>query len=144
QSIDLEFNSEQQDEDGSGSPVEDVISIEAYKNKSEQEQRREEIFRLQTLLAEYDMSFKDLVENSPKHSDARKNAILAAKLLVDNEELKNILLTKKRLPIKQLEQLVEVSRKTLERNRKYIIAIALVLTNDFLYMKDYLKGVLEE
>ncbi|MDP4163234.1 MAG: sigma factor, partial [Bacillota bacterium] len=37
QNIDLEFKSEQQDDDGSGSPIEDVISIEAYKNKSEQE-----------------------------------------------------------------------------------------------------------
>ncbi len=39
--------------------------------------------------------------------------------------------------------MVSVSRKTIERNRKYIIAIALILSGDYVYMKDYLKGVLE-
>jgi RNA polymerase sigma factor len=68
---------------------------------------------------------------------------LAAKLLIEKEELREILLTKKRLPIKQLEELVDVSRKTLERNRKYIIAMALIFTSDYVYLKDYIKGVLE-
>jgi RNA polymerase sigma factor len=39
--------------------------------------------------------------------------------------------------------MVDVSRKTIERNRKYIIAIALIMTGDYVYMKDYIKGVLE-
>ncbi len=82
--------------------------------------------------------------NSPKHSDSRKSAIKTAKMLVDNQELKTLLLEKKRLPIKQLEAMVDVSRKTIERNRKYIIAIALILLSDYVYMKDYIKGVLEE
>jgi RNA polymerase sigma factor len=90
------------------------------------------------------LSFSDLVENSPKHQDARKNAITAAKMLVENEELKESLFEKKRLPIKQLERKVNVSRKTIERNRKYIIAIALILSSDYVYMKEYIKGVLEE
>lgn len=67
-----------------------------------------------------------------------------AKVLVENSELKNFLMEKKRLPIKELEKMVDVSRKTIERNRKYIIAIALILSSDYLYMKDYLKGVLED
>jgi RNA polymerase sigma factor len=39
--------------------------------------------------------------------------------------------------------MVKVSRKTIERNRKYIIAIALILIGDYVYLKDYIKGVLE-
>lgn len=65
---------------------------------------------------------------------------MVAKLLVENEELKEMLFTNKRLPIKQLEKMVDVSRKTIERNRKYIIAIALILSSDYVYMKDYIKG----
>jgi len=34
------------------------------------------------------------------------------------------------------------SRKTVERNRKYIIAMAIIITGDYVYLKDYLKGVL--
>ncbi|MCY7551547.1 RNA polymerase subunit sigma, partial [Bacillus safensis] len=29
-----------------------------------------------------------------------------------------------------------------ERNRKYIIAMAIIMTGDYVYLKDYLKGVL--
>jgi RNA polymerase sigma factor len=54
-----------------------------------------------------------------------------------------MLFSNKRLPIKQLEKMVDVSRKTIERNRKYIIAIALILASDYVYMKDYIKGVLD-
>ena len=95
------------------------------------------------MLQQFDLSFKDLIEDSPKHADARKNAILIAKVIAENEDLKNILLEKKRLPIKQLESYVSMSRKTIERNRKYIIAISLVLIGDYVYLKDYLKGVLK-
>jgi RNA polymerase sigma factor len=54
------------------------------------------------------------------------------------------LYAKKRLPIKELERHVHISRKTIERNRKYIIAIAIILSGEFHYLQDYIKGVLDE
>lgn len=131
------------DEDERQTAIEDELSLVDFRKKAEQEQRREEIIQFQRILQEFDLSFQDLLEQSPKHSDARKNAMLVAKIIVDNEEMKNLLLEKKRLPIKQLEEAVTVSRKTIERNRKYIIAIALIMIGDYLYLKDYIKGVLE-
>jgi len=110
---------------------------------SDEELRKEEIIQFQELLTSFDLSFSDLVISSPKHADARSNAVMVAKILVDNSELKNFLFEKKRLPIKQLVKMVDVSRKTIERNRKYIIAIALILSSDYLYLNDYLKGMLE-
>jgi RNA polymerase sigma factor len=140
--VSLEFNNDLED-DSTISTIENDLSIDDYKKKLDEGKRRDEIIHFQQLLTKYDLSFKDLVEQSPKHADARKNAIVIAKILVENEELKQLLLEKKRLPIKQLEEMVNVSRKTIERNRKYIIAIALVLTSDYVYMQDYIKGVLE-
>lgn len=131
------------DEDGPRSTLEDELSVEEFRKKTDQEKRREEIIQFQQKLNDYELSFQDLVEQSPKHSDARKNAMEVAKTLVDNEELKQFLIEKKRLPIKQLEKNVGVSRKTIERNRKYIIAISLILIGDYLYLRDYIKGVLE-
>jgi RNA polymerase sigma factor len=52
------------------------------------------------------------------------------------------LFRKKQLPIKQLQNMAEVSRKTIERNRKYIIAVAIILAGDYVYLKEYIKGVL--
>ncbi|PLT34414.1 RNA polymerase sigma factor SigI [Bacillus sp. V5-8f] len=116
-------------------------SMQEYVKLKEAEKRREEILRYQKRLSEFDVTFADLAQNSPKHADARESAISIAKLLVNDPELQEKLLAKKRLPIKQLEAKVKVSRKTIERNRKYIIAVALILNGDFFYLHEYIKGI---
>nr|WP_312886127.1 RNA polymerase sigma factor SigI [Bacillus sp. NTK034] len=131
------------DDDDTGSAIEDELSIEDFRKKTDEELRKEEILQFTQILQEFDLTFSDLIEQSPKHADARKNAMTVAKILVENDELKNILYDKKKLPIKQLESYVSLSRKTIERNRKYIIAISLILTGDYVFLKDYIKGVLE-
>ncbi|WP_244532627.1 RNA polymerase sigma factor SigI [Mesobacillus persicus] len=142
--IAINFESDQFDTESSRSSIEDEISIKDYRKKTEEQQRKEEIVQFQQKLQEFGLSFHDLVEQAPKHSDARENAIEVARILVNQEDLKQQLLAKKRLPIKQLESKVSLSRKTIERNRKYIMAIALILMGDFHYLRDYLKGVLEK
>ncbi|WP_430869401.1 RNA polymerase sigma factor SigI [Cytobacillus firmus] len=141
----LSFNgvSNLEDDDTASSAIEDELSIEDYRKKTDEELRKEEIFQFTQILQEFGLTFSDLIEQSPKHADARKNAMTVAKILVENEELKSILFDKKKLPIKQLEGYVSLSRKTIERNRKYIIAISLILTGDYVFLKDYIKGVLE-
>lgn len=140
--VSFDFNYASQEDESQGNSIVNELSFDDYKKERETERRKEEILQFQELLNTFNLSLNDLVKSTPKHVDARKNAILIAKTLVDHEELQKILLDKKRLPIKQLEQMVNVSRKTIERNRKYIIAIALILMSDYTYMKDYLKGVL--
>ncbi|WP_231505653.1 RNA polymerase sigma factor SigI [Bacillus sp. EB01] len=142
-SVSLELQNDSDDSEARGKIIENEISLDDYRKRSDEELRREEIFRFQRHLKEYDLSIQDLVEHSPKHADARKNAIEAASLLASREDLRESLFSTKRLPIKQLEELVDVSRKTLERNRKYIIAMALIMSGDYVYMKDYIKGVLD-
>ncbi len=144
QNLSMDANGLEENEDEvSQSSLEANMSLEEYHKQTDDELRKQEIIRFSKLLTEFDLSFKDLVENSPKHADARKNAMLVAMEIVSNEEIKQILVEKKRLPIKQIENSVSVSRKTIERNRKYIIAIALILMNDYLYLQEYIKGVLE-
>jgi RNA polymerase sigma factor len=143
QHISMDLTNSANEEETAGTIIVNELSLDDYYKKNDEQLRKEEIMHFQNLLSSFDLCFNDLVENSPKHADARKNAILAAKMLVADDELKEFLLEKKRLPIKQLEKMVDVSRKTIERNRKYIIAIALILLSDYVFMKDYLKGVLD-
>jgi RNA polymerase sigma factor len=144
QTVSVNFESESLEEEGARSTIEDEISIEDYRKRTEEQLRKDEIVQFQQVLLEFGLSFEDIVEQSPKHADARKNAIEIAKIIIDNDDLKQQLLDKKRLPIKQLEKLVSLSRKTIERNRKYIIAISLILMGDYMYLREYIKGVLEE
>jgi RNA polymerase sigma factor len=134
----------QEHEEGefSQSKIESDLSIDEYTKMIEQEHRKEEITFFQHCLQDFKLTFAEIVEQSPKHYDARQNAIRVATKLVEDDELREFLFNKKQLPVKQLEAKVAVSRKTIERNRKYIIAMAIILSGDFVYLKDYIKGVL--
>lgn len=107
--------------------------------QEETEERREEIFRLDQLLSHYGIRFSDLVKLSPKHQDARDRALQVARTLMKEPELLAYLTSKKSLPLKELEERVDVSRKTLERQRKYIITLTLILIGDFYHLQEYLN-----
>lgn len=141
--LSFELGNNHEEEESTGFTIEDELSLEDFRKKTDEELRREEISQFIKVLNDFDLSFQDLIEQTPKHADARKNAMSVAQILAKEEELRNILLEKKRLPIKQLESYVSISRKTIERNRKYIIAISLILIGDYLYLRDYIRGVLE-
>lgn len=120
----------------------DESSIVTYSEERQAEERREELAEYNKLLHGFGLSFKELAEVSPKHADSRKTAIQIAQIIAETPEFTMHLIENKKLPMKQLEDIVEVSRKTIERHRKYIIAVTLLLNNDFTYLKEYVKGEL--
>jgi RNA polymerase sigma factor len=46
----------------------------------------------------------------------------------------------RQLPLLDILDKTSLSRKTLERHRKYIIAIVLVLSGDYHYLREYIQG----
>ncbi|MFH5181285.1 RNA polymerase sigma factor SigI [Paenibacillus sp. TAB 01] len=126
------------EEDNVVNPVEIHQAIEQYEKQKGMEERRSEITELNRCLAEFGIQFSDLVDGSPKHSDSRQALFVIGKQLSGDYNLMRIMLTKRMLPIKELLDFVKVSRKTLERNRKFIIAVALIYNGPFPYLRDYL------
>lgn len=120
--------------------LESSHSFEQFTAKQQAEERRHQIAVFESLLKPYGLSFQELVKVSPSHEDSRQTAIQIAQIIVETDEFYEMLLNKKRLPMKELEELVNVSRKTIERHRKYIVAIVILLKSDLHYIKDYLKG----
>jgi len=114
-------------------------SYKGYYQGIESEHRREEIQHFQERLSSFEIQLQEIAEQCPKHTDARANMVIIAKTIVEHEELLKILMRKKRLPVKQLMEHITMSRKTIERNRKYIIALVIVLLEDYQYLKDYLR-----
>ncbi len=113
-------------------------SLKQYKEEVEEEYRKMEIEHFKKRLKEFRISFEDVIKATPKHADARENMFLIAKQLKHKKEQREYLLTKKKLPIAEIAASADVSRKTLERNRTYIIAIALLLIEDYEYVKQFL------
>lgn len=114
---------------------------EVYLLETAARERLEEIKEFEELLRGYGVSFEDLVKCSPRHRDTRRSLMLAAEELTKRENLLNEFRAKKKLPLSELENCTGLSRKTLERGRKYIIAISLLISrqNDFLYLSSYLR-----
>ena len=117
--------------------VEIQKSLDEHKKQVESDARREEIMRFTDMLGNFGISMEELVEVSPKHQDARENAIEVAKVIASQHDLVEYLLSKKSLPLKQLMKHISVSRKTIERQRKYIIAVSLILIGDYEMLQDY-------
>ncbi|RDY70247.1 MULTISPECIES: RNA polymerase sigma factor SigI [Halobacillus] len=136
-SLDEDFHDEEQMEN----PLEISAAKEKFQLETEAWHRKEEIMEFQSQLQKYKLSFDELIDASPKHRDARESAVQVARLVYEDEFLCSQVIDKGRLPIKDLVDRVDVSKKTLERNRKFIIALVLILNGDYVYLKDYLKGV---
>ncbi|GEL76934.1 RNA polymerase sigma-I factor [Tenuibacillus multivorans] len=136
---------DQNDEDEKGQSFSNwQLSNAAKENFRENElawYRQVEIEEFNQKLKEYKLSFTELARVSPKHQDAKKTSQEIAHMIFNHEEIKDYILNKKRLPIKKILPLVDVSKKTIERNRKYILAVFILLNEDFIYLKDYIKGV---
>ncbi|KMK96728.1 RNA polymerase sigma factor SigI [Rossellomorea marisflavi] len=139
QDISVDMNNTD-DEDLPSLHIEQLAAVDEYQREEDARRRREEIMQFTKQLEEYNLTFEDLIDASPKHEDARVNAINISRIVVEEMEFKDYLLAKRRLPIKKLEKTVSVSRKTIERNRKYIIAMCVILMGDYVYLRDYLKG----
>jgi RNA polymerase sigma factor len=114
---------------------------EAYLEEEASREREEEIKEYEQLLSSYGVTFGDLVKCSPRRRDTRRSLLLAAHELAGSSQLFTELRTKKKLPLMGLEKVTGLSRKTLERGRKYIIAMALLICNreEYLYLGSYLK-----
>lgn len=116
------------------------VSMERYGEAKMAEERKEEIDLFEHVLKSYGLSFEELTRVSPKHKDARIAAKEIAEFITENEELKYSLLEKKVLPMKELLARTKVSRSTLERQRKYIISLVLLMSGDYHYLKEFLPS----
>jgi len=112
-------------------------ALGSWTAEQEAEDRRSEIAAYARVLESYGLSFRQLVASSPKHKDARESAREVARILSEREDLMAFVQRERRLPLKELSKAVQVSRKTLERQRKYILAVALAMRGDFPYIKGH-------
>jgi len=99
----------------------------------------EEISELQAFLKKYEISFDDLPNVSPVKKALREELKHAAKELAKNSNLIKQLLEKKQLPVRAIADKAAVSHKKIERNRVYVITIALIWHLDLPLLQGYLK-----
>lgn len=130
-----------QDGEEEVTPAELSRAWELYRREKEARERASEITEYGKMLADYEITFSELVNIAPKRKQHRQELIAASREMSRRRDLMAYLFRNKRLPLNELGVACGLGRKTLERGRKYIIAVALVLyyRERFLYLNSYLS-----
>ena len=119
-------------------------SLAQYQENENQELLAQVVEHFMHVLSDYNVTLDDLIKVSPKHKERKQTLTKVAFALSNNPSLMEHLKTHKLLPIKELELLTSVKRKVLEKGRKYLIALALVLYEPYFYPLKIFLQIIEE
>lgn len=114
-------------------------SIENYKLEDISYLRRLEIEDFTNELIKYNITFKDLIKASPKWKSTRIQYNKILNYIIKNGEAIEEIIKNNRIPTTIIEENVQVPRKTIERSRRYIISVLIILLGDYQYIKEYIN-----
>lgn len=104
---------------------------------------RREIEELTRQMENFGVSLSDVADNCPKQQRTLEACRKALEYAKENPELLDDLLKTRRLPISRLSAGSGVERKTLERHRRYMVALMLIYTNGYEIIRGHLKQVMK-
>lgn len=99
---------------------------------------KEEIIEFKKTLSQYNLTFSDIADNSPKQKRTMDICLGALEFAKENREILDTLVETKKLPLSTLTTKGGFDRKTLERHRKYLVGIFLAFTNGFVIIRGHL------
>ncbi len=118
-----------------------AASLQIYNEEQARQERAYEITLFKEVLAEFSLSLQELALSSPKHEDTRRILKEAARLVGKEKKLVERIFREKKLPLKEIELLTGIKRKTLERWRRYLLSLVIVWSHEELEeMTEYLWG----
>jgi len=98
----------------------------------------EEAKNFEKKLNELGIKLEDLVRSAPKHKDSKALCLKIAKAIADNKESFSKLEKTGIIQKSKLVRALNINKKTIERNRIFIIAAALIIGNGFYLLRDFL------
>jgi len=132
----LFFNGEEESDD----QIFDKNSLSDFETKTENKNRAEELSELMEELKGYNIDLEELVNHSPSHKDTRDALLNIAFRCSGEKSIVDTIHRKKTLPIKQITLLTKAKPKLLEKWRKYILSLIIILSGkNYIYTKSYLN-----
>lgn len=92
-------------------------------------------------LSKFSFSFFDLTTCSPKAKKTKLACAIIIEYMMNQPELVQALKRTKQLPLQNIEQNTKITRKIIERHRKYIIAAVVILSGEYPYLADYIRAI---
>ena len=115
--------------------------LEEYSEEEVGEYRRLELEHLGEQLKEWDIYFFDLIKVSPKQKSTRLMVSQVVRFILSRREILDKTIKSKVLPIADIEKYLNIPRKKIEGMQKYIIAVLLIYTEDYKFIKEYVNYI---
>jgi len=120
---------------------EEALSFDNYVKEMEDRDRAFELQIFKETLLAFGLTMAELPDSSPDHRDTREKLKEVAREICKNEELVKKIYKDKKLPLKEIQALTGMKRKTLEKWRKYLLSLIIILTNpDLGILSEYIGG----
>ena len=132
------------DEDPDDSEKSVFLAVVDQSRESSDKSLQEEIAAANEMLQRYGFRFFDLTECSPQQDRTKQECATAIRYILSRPDLMRDLEKTRKLPIRTLAAGSGVSKKLLDRYRKYLIMAILILDGDYPQLAEYLKFVREE
>ncbi|MDD3220971.1 MAG: RNA polymerase subunit sigma [Clostridia bacterium] len=117
------------------SDVDDMVNISAA---------NQELTKYAAELKEFGLNLSDIADNCPSQERTYQACMQVLQYAKSHPDIFDSLLQSKKLPISQLTLGSSIKKKTLERHRKYIVAILLAYTNGFEIIRSHLHQIQRE
>ena len=114
-----------------------------YEENEIREATKQEIDELSAQMLEFGISMSDVAENSPRQKRTLEICQKAVCFARNNPDILDDFLRTKRVPIGKLAKGANVERKSLERHRRYLVAVLLICTNGYEIMRGHIMQVLK-
>ena len=124
--------------------LENQGAIEAFQIEKERENLAEEITAMTEDLKKFDITVTELAKIAPKQKRAREQCIELICQLKNTPKLWKALWENKRLPQAELARISGVSVKTIEKHRKYLITLAVVMNGHYPAVKAFFIDTYQE
>lgn len=114
-----------------------------YQENELREATQQEIAELSAQMQDFGVSMTDVAENSPRQRRTLEICQRAVQYARNNPEILEDFLRTKRVPLAKLAEGANVERKSLERHRRYLVAVLLICTNGYEIMRGHIMQVLK-
>ncbi len=132
--------------DDYGHTIVDMLADERdyFEESANLEATKQEIAELSQVMQSFGVSFSDVADNAPKQDRTLEACTKAIRYAAEHKEVLEELLRTKKLPMTCLVRGAGAQRKTLERHRKYLLAMLLIQTNGYEIIRGHLRHVLKK
>jgi len=109
-----------------------------YTEFTARKEAQTEIGELNGAFGRWGFTWRDLVKNCPRQSRSRNSCHQIVRVLLAEKPLLDEMLRTNKLPIQRLSALSGYSEKTLEKYRRYISALVIIVEGDYPYVRSFL------